>query len=250
VRITRIHIPLLLAEGHKIDLPEPAAIHVLRVLRLRTGDQLILFNGVGGQYDGNILSTSKKKVCVQLQKFHPIDHESHLYIHLGQAISRGDRMDTVVQKSTELGVNRITPIYTQYCAIKPDQERTQKKLEHWQKISYSACEQSGRNKPPQIANPEKLVGWLKNNQDMPYKFILHPHRSKKLQLSTSPSQPQIVLLVGPEGGFSDTEINTAQDFGFQPIQLGPRTLRTETAALTTLSILQFIWGDLSGKTPC
>jgi len=245
VRIARIYIQFPLAEGHIIDLPEPAAIHVMKVLRLKIGDPLILFNGTGGQYDGNILSLSKKKVCIQLQKFHSIDRESPLYIHLGQAISRGDRMDVVIQKSTELGANKITPIYTEYCAIKPDPERLQKKIEHWKKISYSACEQSGRNKPPQIADIEKLAIWLKNNQNIACKFILHPHNSKKLQCTPPPIKPQIALLVGPEGGFSETEITAAQDFGFQPIKLGPRTLRTETAALTTLSILQFLWGDLS-----
>jgi len=245
MRLARIYIPLPLAEGHIIDLPEPAVVHLLKVLRLKIGDPLILFNGTGGQYDGNISSLSKRKVYIQLKKFHTTDRESPLYIHLGQALSRGDRMDIAIQKSTELGANKITPIYTEYCAIKPDPERIRKKIEHWKKISYSACEQCGRNKPPQIADTEKLEIWLKNSQDMACKLILHPYNSKKLQRTPPPIHPQIALLVGPEGGFSNTEINAAQDYGFQPIKLGPRTLRTETAALSTLSILQFLWGDLS-----
>ncbi|RJG40014.1 16S rRNA (uracil(1498)-N(3))-methyltransferase [Motilimonas pumila] len=242
MRVPRIYEPQALTVGATIELNADAAGHVGRVLRLGPGDAVILFNGDNAQYPATISSASKKQVSVTVNEQQSHSSESPLNIHLGQVISRGDRMDFVIQKSVELGVNTITPLFSERCGVKLSGERLQKKRQQWQKIAISACEQCGRNTVPTIAEPISITQWL-SQQDETLKLTLHPRA--KYSINTLPAPDQGVrLLIGPEGGFSDKEVSQSELAGFVDTLLGPRILRTETAALTAITALQCRFGDL------
>lgn len=242
MRCPRIYTPQSLASHTTLPLDAEAAHHIARVLRMQNGDSLILFNGDGNEYPATIASIDKKSVHVALEAASSIARESPLAIHLGIAISKGERMDWVIQKATELGVTEITPLQTERVEVRLNSEREEKKLAHWQAIAVSACEQCQRNRIPVIHSPQPLSAWLDSVQS-DAKFVLH-HRSE-VNLSATTKQPQsVALLIGPEGGLSDMEIVLAEKKDFAPLRLGPRVLRTETAPLAALSILQFLWGDL------
>ncbi len=241
MRIPRIFVdhPLNLTE---LELPDEAAAHVGRVLRMQAGDVLQLFNGDGHNYQASILASSKKSVRVEITTQQPNPTESRLWLHLGQVISRGDRMDFAIQKAVELGVSAITPLFSERCGVKLDGERLEKKQLQWQKIVYSACEQSGRSMVPQVLPAQTLPSWLAEpTKDL--KLTLHPWA--KDTIKTLAPCSKIRLMIGPEGGFSDPEMTAATAAGYQGIQLGPRVLRTETAALTAISALQLQFGDLA-----
>lgn len=241
MRIPRIYTPQQLTEHTIIDLDERAANHVGRVLRMNVGRELILFNGEGPFHFKAIIEQSgKKNVSVQLLDKIITDNESPLNIHLGQALSKGDKMEFTIQKAVELGVTEITPLWTEHCDVKLNQERLEKKHTQWQGIIISACEQCGRNMLP-ILNPTlKLHDWiLQTNGDE--KWVLDP---RGISDSTKPeSINSAVIAVGPEGGLSQAEIELACQYGFKSKLIGPRVLRTETAALTAITILQSKWGD-------
>lgn len=241
MRIPRIYQSQTLQPRLTINLSDNAARHVQQVLRLSAGAQLILFNGMGGQYQAVIKSMDKRVVTVEIGEFSAIECESPLQIHLAQAISRGEKMDFTIQKAVELGVTEITPIISERCNVKLSHERFEKKMAHWQAIIISACEQSARNQIPLIHPPVHLNDWLaQSHQGM--KLILHP--SPQLSpLKEKQAQKNITVLVGSEGGFTPDEINWAIENQFQPLTLGPRVLRTETAALAVISVLQGMWGD-------
>lgn len=258
MRVPRIYHPLLpsavenseqsdLSEGQVVALSDEAANHVGRVLRMSAGQAIQLFTGDGFDYDAEIVSASKKNVEVRVLARHANVSESAVKIHLGQAISRGDRMDFVLQKSVELGVHTITPLFTERCGVKLSGERLEKKREQWQKIVISACEQSGRAYVPEVKAPVALSQWL---TDLPeaLRLTLDPQARKALREQTLVQQ-RIQLLIGPEGGLSEAEVAAAAAADFQPVQLGPRVLRTETAALTALSVVQYQFGDLAGAHP-
>ncbi|MDJ0877066.1 MAG: 16S rRNA (uracil(1498)-N(3))-methyltransferase [Halieaceae bacterium] len=230
-----------LSAGDELALETGPSRHIASALRLREGTPIRLFNGAGGEYLANISAISKQTVTVAVSEFFPEDREASLPITLGVGISRGERMDLVVQKGTELGVAAIQPLVTERTEVRLKGEREQKKVRHWQQVAISACEQCGRNRLPAIAEPAPLARWLEG-AEAELKLVLH-HRSDQ-GLAESPAPASVALLVGPEGGLSAAEIEAAEVAGFQPLTLGPRVLRTETAPLAALSILQFYWGDM------
>ncbi|GIU35321.1 16S rRNA (uracil(1498)-N(3))-methyltransferase [Shewanella colwelliana] len=242
MRVPRIYQVGELTPSQVMMLDSEAAGHVGRVLRMGPGEQLELFNGDGHNYLAEILSASKKNVEVKVLTQTTNDSESPLNLHLGQVISRGDRMDFTIQKSVELGVNSITPLFSERCGVKLSGERLDKKIQQWQKIVISACEQSGRSQVPEIRQAMTLEAWCAEQSDA-LKLNLHPRASHGiggLELDTT----RVRLLIGPEGGLSDTEINMTEQYHFTDVLLGPRVLRTETAALTAISALQLRFGDL------
>ncbi len=231
-----------LAADAVIALDAEAAHHVARVLRMQSGDALRLFNGDGNEYRATIASADKKSVLVTIDAIDAIDNESALNIHLGIAISKGDRMDWVIQKATELGVTQITPLLSERVEVRLQGEREEKKLTHWQSVAIAACEQCARNRIPSIHAPQSLSAWLDAVQ-ADAKFVLH-HRSDVALDARAEKPASVALLVGPEGGLTDMEILLAEKKAFAPLRLGPRVLRTETAPLAALSVVQFLWGDL------
>lgn len=241
MRIPRIYHPYILHQNDIVTLAQQSAKHLLQVLRLQVGAQLILFNGQGGEYKATIKQINKKSVSVTVDQFSEKNLESPLHIHLGQAISRGEKMDFTIQKAVELGVTEITPIISERGNIKLTEDRFQKKLTHWHGIIISACEQSGRNFIPVLHEPVHINHWITQSH-AGLKFVLHPDINQKA-LEKEITQNRITLLVGSEGGFTETEVSWAAENHFQHLTLGPRILRTETAALAAISFFQGIWGD-------
>ena len=242
MRIPRIFTAQPLAVGSSIQLEEGAARHLSSALRMSAGQNIILFNGRGGEYSAELTEVKKGKVRVAVNDFSDRDLESPLKIHLAIGISRGERMDWIVQKATELGVTEITPLFTERCEVKLSGERLEKKTRHWQQIAISACEQSQRNTVPMI-NPATAIDQYLVGAGNGLKLVLH-HRTEKRLAEMTNSHNNIVLLVGPEGGLSDREIDNAIKYNFSALALGPRVLRTETAPLAAISILQSLWGDM------
>jgi len=244
---TRIYQNSDFAINETMKLSDDAFGHIVRVLRLTEGDTIALFNGNEPyQYIGKLVDVKKKQASVAIIRQEMVKNESPLNVHLGQGISRGDRMDFTLQKSVELGVNKVTPLFTERCGVKLSGERLAKKHEQWQKIVISACEQSGRCIVPEVAEPMHMQDWLKQ-KTCALKLNLHPkaeHSIMTLPMETADEDQRVRLLIGPEGGLSDEEINQANEAGFRDILLGPRVLRTETAALTAITALQCRFGDL------
>ncbi|MCL1078456.1 16S rRNA (uracil(1498)-N(3))-methyltransferase [Parashewanella spongiae] len=242
MRIPRIYQSCTLTTEQTINLDDDAAAHVGRVMRMVAGDQLSLFNGDGNDYLSEIIQSGKKSVTVKILSQQENNSESPLNIHLGQVISRGDRMDFTLQKSVELGVNTITPLFSERCGVKLSGERLTKKIHQWQKIIISACEQSGRSTVPQIRPAMQVQDWC-SEATSALKLNLHPRANHGINGLTIDNQ-KVRLLIGPEGGLSVDEISMTEQYQFTDILLGPRVLRTETAALTTISALQLKFGDL------
>ncbi|MDK2776915.1 MAG: 16S rRNA (uracil(1498)-N(3))-methyltransferase [Pseudomonadota bacterium] len=236
----RTYTPQTLQTGSRIDLDSQSAAHLLRVLRMTDGDSLRLFNGDGHEYAAVLCDVQKKGAAAEVGVLLRSDAELSPQMHLGQVVSKGDRMDFTIQKATELGISTITPLWSERCEVRLKGERLEKKMEHWQKVAISACEQCGRNRIPQIHQPLHFSEWAAQTSSG-LKFILHPRDQKPLR--DYPAPAAVALLVGPEGGFSDAEVEQAISAGFAGLTLGPRVLRTETAALAALSVFQFQWGD-------
>jgi 16S rRNA (uracil1498-N3)-methyltransferase len=242
MRIPRIYTEQVLVADSPLKLEAGPSAHIARAMRMRVGDQLTLFNGRGGEFDACVNAVDKKTVTVDIGEHRDTEIESPLAIHLGIAISRGDRMDWVVQKATELGVQRVSPLITERTEVKLKSDRAEKKTQHWQQIAIAACEQCGRNTIPKIQPLQSLTSWVATTE-ADGKFVLH-HRA--LAERTTGSKPStIALLIGPEGGLSPVEISLAEDAGYQALRLGPRVMRTETAPLAAMAILQSQWGDMS-----
>ena len=243
MRNPRIYLNQTLAANSQIQLSDDAFGHVVRVLRLGNGDAITLFNGTDSEYQATLIDVGKKKAFADIGEARQVTNESPLNIHLGQGISRGDRMDFTLQKSVELGVSTITPLFTERCGVKLTGDRLKKKQEQWQKIVISACEQSGRSFVPKVKTPVPLNEWL-NQQTDALKINLHPRAEHSIMTLPVENVQKARLLIGPEGGLSDEEIQTARDADFTDVLLGPRVLRTETAALTAITALQCRFGDL------
>jgi 16S rRNA (uracil1498-N3)-methyltransferase len=241
VSISRIYQPVPLQPQARLRLDEKASHHLARVLRATTGDTLTLFNGEGGEYEAVITHIDKKGVDVEIRSFNTRDAESPVEIILAQGIARGEKMDFIVQKAVELGVTTIIPLITERCNVRLEGEREEKRLQHWQSVISSACEQSGRNRLPAITAPLAFKEWLPQVQ-ADLRFVLSPHVDKKLSEAMS-SPASILLLIGPEGGLSDQEVAMAIGQQFLPLNLGPRVLRTETATIAVLSVMQLRFGD-------
>lgn len=231
-----------LSQGATINLPESAAIHACRALRLGVGDQLRLFNGSGDDYEAEITFVRKNEVSVKILGIVAVENESPLKITLAQAISSGDRMDFTLQKAVEMGVTHVQPIASQRSVVKLSGERADKRREHWQNVVISACEQSGRAIIPEVAAPLTLANWLGSQPSFEMKLTLSPTASHRLHELPKPTGT-IGLLIGAEGGLTEDEISLASSQGFQPVQLGKRILRTETAPLAAIAAIQTLWGD-------
>lgn len=240
MRIPRVYTPLSIQAHSHMELDSEASHHLLKVLRMQEGRELILFNGDGQEYPATIYSTHKKNAALEVGGSIDNNRESPLITELAVGLSKGDRMDWVVQKATELGVTQITPLFTERTEVKLKGDRLDKRLQHWRQVAISACEQCQRNQLPTITRPFGLHDYL-NNCDNSLKLVLH-HRSEQT-LKDYPQPTSVSLLIGPEGGLSKQEIQQAITQGFEPLTLGPRVLRTETAPLAVLSVLQSLWGD-------
>ena len=241
MRIPRIYTEHKLGKGVQLELEPGPSAHISRAMRMRTGDTLTLFNGSGGEYAATINAVGKKSVVVNIGDHRDTDTESPLAIHLGISISRGDRMDWVIQKATELGAHSISPLLSERTEVKLKSDRAEKKRLHWQQIAIAACEQCGRNRIPKVHPLQNLSGWL-NTATADLKLVLHHRVLANTGGTGSPSR--IALLIGPEGGLSEAEIGLAENTGYQSLRLGPRVMRTETAPLAAMAILQSLWGDM------
>ena len=223
-------------------LSDDAANHVGRVMRMQAGQEVLLFDGSNAEFPAVITNASKKNVEVAIQARVENSVESPLDIHLGQVVSRGEKMEFTIQKSVELGVNTITPLISERCGVKLNADRFEKKLQQWQKIAISACEQCGRNTVPEIRPIMKLEDWCAEQYDG-LKLNLHPRADYSINTLPEPVN-KVRLLIGPEGGLSAEEISMTEEYKFDEILLGPRVLRTETAAMTAITALQVRFGDL------
>lgn len=244
--LTRLFVAASLTAGGELRLGEEPARYLGRVLRLHSGDEINVFNGSDGEWSAKIRRLEKNDITLVVHERIERQSESRLNIHLVQGISRGERMDFVVQKATELGVKRITPVLTDYGVVKLDSKRATKRRDHWQRVAESACEQSGRTCPPPVDAPLPLNDWFATAGDRDGDsddLILRPGAVSALS-ARSESQTGLCLLIGPEGGFSDREYDDAGAAGFEAVSIGPRILRTETAALTAIAIAQSRWGDV------
>jgi 16S rRNA (uracil1498-N3)-methyltransferase len=242
MRIPRIYHPEFIAAGSQIALSEDAANHVGRVLRMGAGQAIQLFDGSNQVFEAEITQADKKSVRVNVLSAETDDRESPLHIHLGQVMSRGEKMEFTIQKSIELGVSLITPLFSERCGVKLDAERLNKKLQQWQKIAIAACEQSGRNVIPEIRPAMDLEQWCAE-EESGLKLNLHPRASASINTLPQPVE-RVRLLIGPEGGLTADEIAMTARYAFTDILLGPRILRTETTALTAITALQVRFGDL------
>ena len=243
MRHTRIYTPGPLQTGTQATLPEAGAHHLARVLRVRVGAPLVVFDGSGGEYRAEVVEIQGNTVKVQIGEFIRGTPESPLKITLTQGMPRNERMDWALQKATELGVAAIRPIVTARSVVRLDDKQSAKKVEHWRNIVIGACEQSGRNHIPAVLPPLSFRDHLANGTREGLRLVLSPSAPGSLAGLASMSS-KVELLIGPEGGLDDDELERAQSAGFVPVRLGPRVLRTETAAVTALSVLQALWGDL------
>ena len=247
MRNPRIHVPFAIASNHHVELPLEASRHIARVLRMRVDDPITLFDGCGGEFAAHITSVNPKRVEAKCSERQNVERESPMPITLAQGMSKGSRMDIVVQKATELGVTQIVPLMTARSVLKLDGDKALARQSHWQGVAVSACEQCGRNRVPEVAIPIALDTWLNDRTRVGAAWILAPDAEQPLLALASEAagfdhRPSTVL-IGPEGGFNDDEIQQALSLGFNAATLGPRILRTETAAIAVLSVLQTVLGD-------
>ena len=242
MRVTRVHVERPLAAGIDIELPESAANHLARVLRLDVGDSCVLFNGDGHDYPARLAEVGKRVVRVAVAAGVAIDNESPLRLILLQGVARGEKMDLILQKATELGIRRIVPVISERTEVKLDAERTGRRLAHWQAVIAGACEQSGRSILPVLDAPLRLANWAAALGDDPgLRLALDPDGDASPR--TLPAFSAAYVVVGPEGGLSDHDLGLLDQAGFSGLRLGPRILRTETAGLAALSALQALHGD-------
>jgi len=243
MRVTRCHVENPLAVGQTLSLPEEAANHLVRVMRLREGDGCVLFNGDGHDYSATLVVVGKRDAQVRIDAALAVANESPLHITLLQGIARGEKMDLILQKATELGVNAIVPVNAERTEVKLDAARAEKRLAHWNSVVVAACGQSGRARVPSVAAPQSLLDAARQVPAEALKRTLDPlgeHRLSTLQ----PAPGGVVIAIGPEGGWSPRDRQALGEAGFQGLQLGPRILRTETAGLAAIAAVQARLGDL------
>ena len=243
--VPRLHVPGLagvLASGGDVAVPEAAAHHAARVLRLRAGDRVALFTGDGGEYDAQIARVDRRAVTATVGDFKPIERESPLRVTLVQAIAAGDAMDYAIRKSVELGAAAIQPVVTARSAPLPDGERVRARAARWQQIAVAACEQCGRNRVPVVHAPLALAAWLGARDAAAPALMLAPDASRALG-ELAPPAAALDVLVGPEGGFDEAESATCRAAGLLAVRIGPRVLRTETAGPALLAAANVLWGD-------
>ena len=239
--VSRFFSPEPLPQGDCFELPEALAHHAVRVLRLSAGERIVLFDGLGGEAEA-VLEGQGKRWSARLVERHSVERESPLELVLVQALASADKMDWVVQKAVELGVSGVIPVRATRSVLKLTGERADKRLAHWREVAVSACEQSGRNRVPQVADITDLRDYLAQHRNGPQRLILDPVGGRRL---AELGQPAGVchILIGPEGGWSDEELAACRAAGCTGVTLGPRVLRTETAGLAALAAMQALWGD-------
>jgi len=242
MRTIRSHIDAPLAPGTEMALPEAIGNHLVRVLRLKTGDVFNLFNGDGNDYPSEITGIDKKGARARILSCHAVGNESPLRIHLYQSIARGEKMDWILQKATELGVNAFTPMVSDRTEVKLDSERSDRKLNHWQGVIRSACEQSGRAMLPAV-NPPISINQMNGAAKLEKAFYLDPEAADGIDGLVPDTAFELKLAIGPEGGFSERDIRLLQTAGFKGLRIGPRILRTETAGIAAIAALQSRFGD-------
>lgn len=245
MKTIRLYYPEAYQTNTSIELSGDAFHHAFKVLRCRKSDRLELFDGKGTQADAEVITVERRSASIMIRQVVKVNRESPLQTMLMQAVSKGERMDFVLQKATELGVTVIQPLLTERCNVHLDAERWHKRQLHWQRIIISACEQSGRNQLPQLLPILSFGDFLKKKSSSRFSqtYILHPKQQKNLRDLVVDKKQSISFMVGSEGGFSDDEINAAKKMGILTVGLGPRILRTETAGLSILAIAQILWGD-------
>ncbi len=244
MRLTRCHVDAALSPGATLTLPESVASHLTRVLRLGEGDACVLFNGDGHDYAARLTSVGKRETNAEVVSQARVDNESPLRITLMQGIARGEKMDLILQKATELGVAAFLPVLAERTEVKLDAERTGKRMAHWRSVIVSACEQSGRALIPQLAAPASLLQAAATLDGERMKLTLDPIGELSLATLTAPSARSLTIAIGPEGGWSPRDRETLRACGFSGLRLGPRVLRTETAGLAAVAALQSRLGDL------
>ena len=243
MRLTRVYVDAPVAAGKRLVVEGSAANHITRVLRLRNGDALTVFDGSGGEFGARIEEFRKDSVVVSVEDHRPLDRESPLPLTLAQGISRGERMDWIIQKATELGAARIVPLFTKRSVVRLDEKQAERKLQHWRAIAVAACEQCGRNRIPDLAAPMDFFDVLPADSSGVTRLLLSPTGDLRID-DLQDVAKGITVLIGPEGGLADVEQEAAIAAGFKAVRLGPRVLRTETAAIAALTIIQRYFGDL------
>ena len=242
MNLPRFYCREALSQGAHVELPEPVARHAVRVLRLPPGASMILFDGRGGQYPARIERIERDRVFAELGAWEEIEAESPLAITLVQALQSGDKMDFTIQKAVELGVRDVVPVESRRSVLRLSGERAAKRVAHWQGVVASACEQCGRNQVPLVAPVEKIENWLARPvSEGVLRLMLAPDAEESFA-SIRPSGP-VQLLIGAEGGLDPQEMIAARQAGFKAVRMGPRILRTETAGLAALAVMQAMWGD-------
>ncbi len=242
MRVIRLFVDAVLAEDAVVVLPEDAVAHLVRVLRMGLGDLVTLFNGDGFDYPAKISSLSKKAAEVQVLGQRGVDNESRLHLTLAQGIARGEKMDLIMQKATELGVIRIAPVITERTEVRLDGERAAKRMLHWRGVVVAACEQSGRARVPEVMEAQTLANFASDTSPG-LRFILDPLAEKGIADAGIEPGQRVTLLIGPEGGLSERDRLVLHAAGYQGLRLGPRILRTETAGLAALAAINALYGD-------
>ena len=244
MRLTRVYVDAPVVAGKRLVVSGSAANHIMRVLRLRSGDALTVFDGSGGEFGARVEEFRKDAVVVSVEEHRTLDRESPLSLTLAQGVSRGERMDWIIQKATELGASRIVPVFTKRSVVRLDDKQAERKLQHWRAIAVSACEQCGRNRLPDVATPVDFFDVLPAGfAPGSTRLLLSPTGDQRID-DLEDVGKGITVLIGPEGGLEDVEQEAAVAAGFKPVRMGPRVLRTETAAIAALTIIQRYFGDL------
>jgi len=243
MRMTRSFVETPLTVGQQLSLPEDVANHLVRVMRLREGEGCVLFNGDGHDYSGTLVELGRRAAQVRIDAVQRLDNESALSITLLQGIARGEKMDLILQKATELGVHAIVPVNAERTEVKLDAARAEKRLAHWRSVVVSACGQSGRAVVPSVSAPRSLLEAARSMPAETLKLTLDPQGEHRLS-TLSPAPDGVVIAIGPEGGWSPRDRLALAEAGFQGLQLGPRILRTETAGLAAIAAVQARLGDL------
>ncbi len=244
MRLTRVYVDAPVTAGKRLVVAGSAANHIARVLRLRSGDALTVFDGSGGEFGARVEEFRKEAVVVSVEEHRTLDRESPLSLTLAQGISRGERMDWIIQKATELGASRIVPVFTKRSVVRLDDKQAERKLQHWRGIAVSACEQCGRNRLPDVAPPVDFFDVLPAGfSPGETRLLLSPTGDLRIDDLRDVGKG-VTVLIGPEGGLEDVEHETAVAAGFKAVRMGPRVLRTETAAIAALTIIQRYFGDL------
>ena len=244
MRLTRVFVDLPLAPGARVVLPESAGVHLVRVLRLHEGDACVLFNGDGHDYDARLLSAGKRGIEAEVHAMRAVDNESPLRLVLLQGIARGEKMDLILQKATELGIAAIMPVFADRTEVRLDGERLEKRVAHWRSVVAAACEQSGRARIPELLAPRGLAETTAALDAETLKLTLDPLGEHRFDTLLPVGVAGIVIGIGPEGGWSEKDRLILRAAGFSGLRLGPRVLRTETAGLAAIAALQAKFGDL------